>query len=474
MSVQRWLVLIALLAGLGVLVWMWSRPEQLEVVVTPARRGVLSAEFRAEGEVKGWESALSVPMPAQVVEVLVREGQTVSEGQVLVRFRDREALAAIEGARAQLANAQSMVREARIALQQAQQQANTALQYAQALYQEAKANYELIAQGTPPEELRRAEQELESARAQRDLAQQNYERARQLYEQGAIPRAEYDRAESAYRSTSAQVQALEASLQALKREPRPEVLQSARARLKLAQAEQERARLLQHTAEQMRERLQQALANERTAKAKLEQALSAYQNQQLTAPRTARVKRVLVERGESVNPGMPVLELVDDRTLWIEAEVDQEDAGKVREGTPVTITAPALPGLHWRGTISAILPAFEPKPTLGVRVRILRVRAEMERPPAQLRVGMEVEIAGQGSLHEDALLVPSSAIIEEPNATWVYVVREGTVHRQLVRTGYFTYAYTEVLDGLQEGELVVVQGKQELQEGQRVRVRREQ
>ncbi len=470
---RKGIILIVVLFAIGVLIWLFNRPAIVEVVVAEAQRGTLSAEFRAEGELKGWEASLSVPMPAQVVEVLVREGQTVSEGQVLVRFRDREALAVIEGAQAQLAMAQSAVREARIALRQAQQQAETALRYAQALYREAEANYQLVSKGTPPEELAQAERELESARAHRDFAQQSFERARQLYEQGAIPKAEYDRTESAYRSAEAQVQALEARLQALKREPRPEILQSARARLEVAQAELERAHTLQRTVEQMRERLQQALASERSAQAGVAQALEAYKNQQLTAPRNAQVKRVLVEPGESVNPGTPVVELVDDRILWIEAELDQEDSGKVREGDMVSITAPALPGLEWRGRISKVLPAFEPKPTAGIRVRILRVRVEMEQFPPRLRSGMEVEIAGRGSLHENALLVPSSAIIEEPNATWVYVVREGTVHLQSVRTGYFTYAYTEVLEGLREGELVVIQGKQDLREGQRVRVRRE-
>lgn len=470
---RRWLVLLALLVGAGILLWVRNRPDSPEVGVVEVRRGKLEASFRAEGQIKGWEASLSVPIPAQIVELLVQEGQVVSAGQVLVRFRDRDAVAMVEEARARLTSAQSAVREARVALQQAQEQAKTALNYAQALYREAEANLRLVAKGTPPEEIARAERELDSARAQRDFARQSFERARQLYEQGALPRAEYDRAESAYRSAEAQVQALESALQALRREPRPELLQSAQARLEVAKAELERARTLQRTVEQMRERLRQTQALEQSAQAGLQQALNALEIRQLTAPRRAQVKRIHGEPGESVNPGMPVVELVDSQMLWVEAEIDQEDAGKVRVGALVQITAPALPGLVWHGTIREVLPAFEPKPTLGLQVRILRVRVAMDTPPNSLRPGMEVEVVGRGSLHEDALLVPSSAIQEEPDATWVYVMREGVVHRQRVRTGYFTYELTEITEGLKEGDLVVLRGKEQLQEGQKVRVRRE-
>ncbi|MFQ3610365.1 MAG: efflux RND transporter periplasmic adaptor subunit [Fimbriimonadales bacterium] len=469
---KRLILFFVVLVFVGAVVWITNRRQVPEVIVTEVRRGTLEAPFRAEGEIKGWEASLSVPMPAQVVAIAVQEGQTVSQGQVLVRFRDREALAGIEAARARLTSAQSTVREVQSALLQARQQADTALRYAQALYKEAQANLRLVSKGTPPEELARAEREMDSAIAQRDLARQNYERARRLYEAGALPRAELEHAESAYRSAEAQVQSLEAALQALKREPRPEILQSAQAKLEVAQAELERARTLQRTVEQMRERLRQAQAMELEARANLEQALTVHQNQQLTAPRTARVKRIAVEPGESVNPGEPIVELVNPQALWVEAELDQEDVGKIRVGDTVDITAPALPGITWQGRATAVSPALELKPTLGVRVRILRVQVAMIDPPPHLRVGMEVEIAGRGSLQHNALLVPSSAIIEEPNQSWVYVVREGIVHRQPVRTGYFTYALTEVVEGLSEGDLVVVEGKQALSEGQPVRVRR--
>ncbi len=456
------------LSVLALLRWRSLPPE---VVVAEVRWGELSVPFSAEGMVRGWQASLSLPVAAQVAEVLVREGQQVRKGQPLVRFWDRDAVSAVRAAEARYAVALAGVREAERVYEQARQETRARIQRAEALLKEASAYKRLIERPARPEEIEQAVQDVESARAQFELAWQNWQRAEQLYAQGAIARVEYDRAEREYRVAQARLRAAEANLQRVRQGARPEERSAAQARVESARAELALARSMEGNLTVLRERLSRARASLREAAAALQQAQSMLELRTLSAPRDALVNRCEVEPGESVAPSMPLLELVDTRSLWGEAELAQEDAGKVRVGDPVRISAPALPGRSWQGQIKAILPAFERKSDSVLRVRILRVTVEMSQPPAELRPGMEITVEGAGRLGATTLLVPSDAVHEEPDRTWVWVVQNGVVRQRTIKTGYFTYSHTEVLRGLREGEWVVVAGKTELSDGQRVRIR---
>ncbi|GBC93274.1 Putative efflux system component YknX [bacterium HR15] len=466
-------ILVVVVAVLGLLMLLRSRALPPVVVVAEVRRGELFVPFSAEGIIKGWQAGLSLPIAAQVVDVLVQEGQQVRRGQPLVRFWDQDMASAVRVARARYAQAVAVMREAERAYAQACVETRARIQRAEALLKEAEAHQRLIERGARVEEIEQASQEVEAARAQSELAQQNWQRAQQLYARGAIARVEYERAKQEYQVAEARRRAAEANLQKIRQGARPEERAAAQARVESARAELALARSMEGNLAVLKERVQRARAALREAVAALHQAQSMLSLRTLEAPRDARVNRCEVEPGESVAPGVPVLELIDTRSLWGEAELAQEDAGKVRIGDMVRLSAPALPGRSWQGQITAILPAFERKPDSMLRVRILRITVKMIEPPAELRPGMEITVEGTGRLGTTTLLVPSDAVQEEPNRTWVWVVQNGLVHRRVIKTGYFTYNYTEIISGLREGELVVVMGKTELSEGQRVRIQRQ-
>jgi HlyD family secretion protein len=312
-----------------------------------------------------------------------------------------------------------------------------------------------------------------AAQAAFELAQRNADRAERLYQQGALPRADYERAQQEQRVAQARLKAAQARLAQIQRGARPEELEAARARVETARAELQLARSQQESLKALQERVQIARAALREADAALQGARRARELRTLAAPRNCVVVRINAEPGESVAPGIPAIELVDPQSLWIEAELAQEDAAKANPGDTVQVSAPALPGRRWEGRIVSILPAMERKPDSPLSVRILRAVVRLRQPPPELRPGMEVSVDGEGRLGKPTLLVPSDAVIEEPNRASVWVVQNGVAHQRTVKIGYFTYQYTEITDGLHEGEWVVVRGKENLKEGVRVRVKAE-
>ncbi|MCS7300223.1 MAG: efflux RND transporter periplasmic adaptor subunit, partial [Fimbriimonadales bacterium] len=365
------------------------------------------------------------------------------------------------------------LREAEQTYAQMRAQVQAQIRRAETLVKEAEAQLRLVQSGARREEIEQAQQEVEAAQAAFELTQRDAERAERLFQQGALSRAEYERAQEAQRVAQARLRAAEARLAQLQRGARPEELDAACARLETARAELQLARTQQASLRALQERVNIARAALREADAALQGALRARELRTLTAPRDCVVARIDAEPGESFAPGVPVIELVDPDSLWIEAELAQEDAAKARVGDAVWISAPALPGRRWQGRIESLLPVMERKPDSPLSVRILRAVVKLPQPPPALRPGMEVSVDGEGRLGAQTLLVPSDAVIEEPNRAYVWVVENGVARQRTVKIGYFTYDYTEITDGVREGEWVVVRGKEGLKDGARVRVKRE-
>jgi HlyD family secretion protein len=466
-----WAVAVLTVVVLGVFLWRQGNIQPPEVSVAQATYGVLTVPFSAEGAVRGWDARISLPAPALTTEVPVREGESVRRGQALLRFWEGDLKSALQSARARLQAAENALREAQQVYLQARAQAHARRHQAEALVRAAEADLRLLERGARPEEIEQAQQEVDAAHASHELAQRHAERAARLHAQGALARAEYERALQEQRTAEARLKAAQARLTLLRRGARPEELESARARVAAARAELELAQSEQKGLRVLQERVAIARAALREAHASVQGVQRARELRTITAPRNAVVARILVESGESVAPGAPVIELIDPESLWVEAELTQEDAAKVQQGDRVRVRVPAFPGRRWEGVVASILPALERKPDSPLNVRILRVQVQVLKPPAELRPGMEASIEGEGRLGAETLLVPSDAVLEEPNRAWVWVIQDGVAHQRTVKVGYFTYNYTEITDGLRAGEWVVVHGKEGLKEGVRVRRR---
>ncbi len=117
----------------------------------------------------------------------------------------------------------------------------------------------------------------------------------------------------------------------------------------------------------------------------------------IRAPISGTVTVRSVQPGETVIPGTPLVTIADLRRRRIEAEVDEYDAGKVRIGTPVTITAEGYGGRRWQGsteTVPAIVVSRRLKPDDPGRpsdTRVLLVKVTLP-PDAPLKLGQRVEV----------------------------------------------------------------------------------
>jgi Cu(I)/Ag(I) efflux system membrane fusion protein len=164
------------------------------------------------------------------------------------------------------------------------------------------------------------------------------------------------------------------------------------------------------------------------------------------------VEKTAIE-GMHFNTGDPLFKIADLSTVWVLADVQEQDLGAVRPGERADVVFVAYPGRTFHGTVDFVYP------TMMAATRTGRVRIVLPNPNLSLRESMyaTVEIKAAATPTSNALVVPDSAILDNGVSQTVLVVRgQGRFMPRAVKVGASSDGYTQVLSGLKSGEQVVV------------------
>lgn len=242
------------------------------------------------------------------------------------------------------------------------------------------------------------------------------------------------------------------------------------AREQLARAQHDRTRELVAQKFVSPAELDRTRAELQAAEAALRRAQAQRNYNQLVAPADGTVLRRDGELGQHIPAGQAVITLACCAPLRVTADVDEEDIPRVAVGQPVAMHTDALPGRVFDGEVADITPKGDPVS------RSYRVRVRFKQPQAvdagPLRTGMTLDTNLIVSRREGALLVPNHALRSdvkggvEGDVVWV-VDADGRLQRRAVRKGVTGTARTEILEGLRDGEAVVVSAPESLREGRR-------
>ena len=198
--------------------------------------------------------------------------------------------------------------------------------------------------------------------------------------------------------------------------------------------------------------LDRARALARVARRKLEDLT-------ILAPLDGTVIRKDGEVGEVVQSDDVLVWVGSAPPYWITAHVDEEDIPRVTPGKTALIKADAYPGEVMEGTVDEITPMGDPVQK-QYRVRILLP------PESKLMVGMTTEINVVVREDKAALLIPESALAEDR----VWVIDGDTIRSRDVVPGVFGKGFVEIRAGLEEGERVVSEPRDDFEDGQEVRL----
>lgn len=189
----------------------------------------------------------------------------------------------------------------------------------------------------------------------------------------------------------------------------------------------------------------------------------------VTAPVAARILRVVTEDEQVVQAGTPILELGDTSDLEIMADVLSRDAVAITEGAEATITGWGGPDLPAR--VNLVEPSATTRVSaLGIEEQRVEVRLSLDDPaPPTLGHGFRVTARITTAQDRDALLVPIAALFRD-GADWaVYVVEDGRAALRPIRIGNRNEDHAQVLDGLAEGDTVILHPGEAVASGVRVK-----
>jgi Cu(I)/Ag(I) efflux system membrane fusion protein len=171
------------------------------------------------------------------------------------------------------------------------------------------------------------------------------------------------------------------------------------------------------------------------------------------SPVSGVVTRKLAVEQQYVAQGQPLLEVADLSTVWVEADVYEQQLQSVKIGDRVEIMAAAIPGRTFTGKVSFIVPVLE-----GA-TRTARVRVELPNRGLQLKPDMYVNARILGAPAPPHIMVPASAVVDRGQKQFVWVeTQPGTFEPRPVTTGGRHGESIVISTGLNAGDNVVVEG----------------
>jgi HlyD family secretion protein len=457
----------------------------------PVQRGTLSATVAAAGNLQAHQAVdLSFGQSGTVKAVQAAVGDRVKAGDLLAELDTADLELNLRSAEVSLKNAQNALAEARNPyteqdISDAQASVNSAqaaydkvaagasqsdLASAQAAVTSAQAAYNaaVASANTSDSELVSAAATLEKARIALQSAQSAYDKVAWRGDAGATSQAQelqsatldYDTAKAAYEalaatsksdasskiaSAAASLQSARANLAGLKDQVTAADLASAQAAL--TQAQNNLAKLL---AGPTATELDTAENGVETAQIAVDQAKRALEQALLVAPFDGVVTAVTAAAGESSSGAAITISDLDN--LEVVVQMSEVDVPQIQTGQKVEITLDALTDVTLEGVVTQISPAG----TLTSGVVNYPVTVALTRSADGVKTGMTANLSIITARKDNVLTVPNRAVKSVGSRKMVTLFRDGQQIPTPVEVGTSSDTRTEIISGLNEGDLVVV------------------
>jgi HlyD family secretion protein len=329
--------------------------------------------LRGSGTVEAHNIRVGSKIGGRIEKVLVREGDPVKAGQILITFDDQELTAALEEARANALKAQRGFRPEEIA-------------EARASADQAKAEYEQRLNGYRKEDIAAAEADVARANADEIRTHLDFQRYDALAQKDLVSKQQRDTAEANWKMAVAVQANLQHKLDELQRGYRPEEIASAEARYL-----QTKATLEKYEKGNRVEDIENA-----NATLAYQQAL--YRERQVIAPSDASIEVLDVRPGDLIAPNTPIATLLESDEIYVRIYIPETQVGRVHLGQKAQIRVDSFPDQVFNGAVEQINQQAEFLPrnvqTIEERIhQVFGVKIRIDDPSHSVRAGMAADVA---------------------------------------------------------------------------------
>lgn len=461
--------------GTGYLAMKKSAPKaDISALTVPVESQNITVQIKASGIVRPVQTVnLSPKNSGRIAELNVEQGDWVEAGQLIARMDN-------EDVRAELIQAEGNLAAAKARLEKLQAGSRSEeIAEAQARVAKARSTLAELQAGSRPEEIAearasvaRAQAQVQEARSRLELASERVRRNEQLYSEGAIARDDLDQALDEQQRASASVEQFEAGVREATQ--RQERLQNgtrsediAQAQADVDQAQSQLDLLLNGTRP---EEIAQAEAEVQQAEGRVQAVEVQLEDKLIRAPFAGQITQKYATVGSFVTPTTSASETSSAtstsvvalaRGLEILAKVPEADIGQIKPGQSVEIVADAYPEEVFKGKVRLIAPEAVKERD----VTLFQVRVDIESGTERLQSGMNVNLTFLGNRVNDALVVPTVAIVTKKGESGVLVPDEKNKPTfRPVTIGTQIGDRVQILQGVRAGEQIFIS----LPEGQKM------
>ncbi len=460
-NISHWLrklLFWTLLAGVGLtafrfLVMNPGQKPQTQLPTQTVARQNLSITVTANGKIEAERSINLSPKNAGIIKsLLVKEGDFVKKGQIIAYMDDSNLQGQLTQAKSGIASAEANLQKL-IAGNRPEDIAQS-----QAQLEEAQANLKKLIAGNRPQDIAQAEARLNKAKATLNQAESDLKRYQELLNAGAISRQNFSTYQTNRDTALALVQEAEQALKLQQTGSRSEDIEQARAKVKQLQ---QSYNLIKAGAR--KEDIEQARSQVNSARGSLQTILSQINDTVIRAPFDGVVTKKYADPGSFVTPNSgasssssslssSILSLTANNQVV--ANIPESKLAKVSIGQTLKIKTDAYPSQVFTGRVSQIAADA----TVEQNVTSFEVKGAITSNNKNLlRSGMNIEVEFAVGQQENALVVPTVAVVREQRGTGVYILdKENKAIFMPIKIGITANNKTEVKSGLNGNERVLL------------------
>lgn len=425
----------------------------VSVTVEQVKRQNAESYISYSGTVNAQSNISVVPkISGKVISINVAVGDTVEEGDILYVIDDTDIALQVRQASAGLSAAEASYNNV---VNGASQQSTTQLQQsvimAETEYNDAVAALERVQVAYDNNTL------MTSAQVAYNNAKINYDRMKQLYDQGGISKQQLESAESSFLTAEASYNNAQDGADAQ--------LDAAKSRVTVARnnlnSAKENLELTKNVINPQNSR--SAAAQVQTARAAYEIALENLNSTRVKAPISGVVASMPIQVGGMSSPQTPV-NIVSTGTKEVKIKVAESNINFVNVGTKALISVKSANIENAEAVVTEVSPAAD------LSTGMFGVTVSIPDESDIFKVGMFADISLVSATNSDALMIKTESIKKDGGRTFVYVVNGDSVAEREIVCGIESGDYTEVTEGLNEGETVVVKGKDFLKADSKINI----
>lgn len=428
--------------------------------------------IKIPGTVKSTTSGRAVvtpPIAGRIVSITVQLGDQVRQGQTLALMESPELAQSWSG----IAEATKMRDSADSELKQTKAEVQLALAKLSASRTNLNRQKELVKAGAfsqapvqqAQNELNEAQSELLSVQKELASHAEQLRRLENLFKDGIVSKSELEAAKLELQQDQIRLDRTKAKIENAKatydRERNiasrgllnAKELQTAEADVRSSQLELDKARLRVRSAESALSSANKTIANARTVyKSNVGTGGSSAGRVALVAPISGTVTHLEITNGQAVDRTQVLLEVENLQSVWVTANVPEQDSARIRKGSSVKVTVASLPGKSFEGIVQIVGSKVDPK-TRSIPTQCLVSNAAGRLKPdmfATLRLGIGSSVRLQ--------VVPMTAIVTEGRKSFVFVKSGDTFEKREVTLGSEAGDVIGIQSGVKAGEIVASEG----------------